>query len=69
MFVNGVAIPGTRYGSGSGVVQNNGYVITNLAADDVITLRNSSDGTVTLTTAGGTGQTVNASITIKKLDS
>ncbi|WP_298471271.1 collagen-like protein [uncultured Psychrobacillus sp.] len=71
LFVNDTAIPGTLYGSGSGVVQNNGFVIVTLAAGDVITLRNSSStpGTVTLTPTGGTGTNVNASITIKKLDS
>ena len=69
VFVNGAAVPGSLYGSGSGVVQNQGFVIVTLAANDVITLRNVSSNPVVLATGvGGTGANVNASIVIKKLD-
>ena len=70
MFVNGTTqLPGTLYGSGSGVVQNNGLAIVTLAAGDVVTLRSVSSTNVTLTNpVGGTGDNITAAITLKKLD-
>lgn len=70
LFVNGVLLPGTIYGSGAGTQQNTGQVITTLGAGDVLTLRNhSSAAAVTLQTlAGGTQTNVNASVAIEKLD-
>jgi hypothetical protein len=70
LFSNGVAIPNAIYGSGAGTQQNNGSVLVDLAAGDVITLKNhTSAAAVGLQTlAGGTEVNVNASIVIKKLD-
>lgn len=70
LFLNGVNVVGTVYGSGAGTQQNDGQAIITVAAGDVITLRNhSSTAAVTLQTlAGGTQTNVNASIIIKKLD-
>jgi hypothetical protein len=70
LFLNGVQIAGTVYGSGAGTQQNNGQAIFTIAASDVITLRNhSSAAAVTLQTlAGGTQINVNASVVIKKLN-
>ncbi|MER1999844.1 MAG: collagen-like protein, partial [Lysinibacillus sp.] len=70
VFVNGTTqLPGTLYGSGSGVVQNNGLAIVTLAANDVVTLRSLSATSVTLTNpVGGTEENITASISLKKLD-
>jgi hypothetical protein len=69
LFLNGLLVKGTVYGSGAGTQQNNGQAIIALAAGDVLTLRNhSSAAAVTLQTlAGGTQTNVNASVIIKKL--
>ena len=69
LFANGAPIPGSVYGSGAGTQQNVGTVIVQLAAGDVLTLRNhSSSAAVTLQTlAGGTQSNVNASLTIQRL--
>ena len=70
LFLNGVQIVGTVYGSGAGTQQNTGQAIIAVSAGDVLTLRNrSSAAAVTLQTlAGGTQTNVNASIVIKKLN-
>jgi hypothetical protein len=69
-FINGAPATGAVFGSGAGTQQNTGSVIVNVAAGDIITLRNhTSAAAVTLQTlAGGTQANVNASISIKKLD-
>ena len=65
LFRNGVAIPGTIFGSGAGTQNTFGQAIVALVPGDVITLRNhSSAAAVTLQTlAGGTQINVNASLT------
>ena len=69
LFVNGVPVPRTTYGSGAGTQQNNGQAMLVLAAKDVLTLVNhSSAAAVTLQTlAGGTQTNVNASLIIEQL--
>jgi hypothetical protein len=69
LFINGVLVTGTVYGSGAGTQQNKGQATIALAAGDILTLRNhSSAAAVTLQTlAGGTQTNVNASVVIKKL--
>ncbi|OIJ17663.1 hypothetical protein BKP37_02195 [Anaerobacillus alkalilacustris] len=69
LFLNGVEVSGTVYGSGAGTQQNNGQAIIAIAAGDILTLRNhSSAAAVTLQTlAGGTQTNVNTSILIEKL--
>ncbi|PFM76148.1 hypothetical protein COJ46_19890, partial [Bacillus sp. AFS077874] len=64
LFVNGLPVAGTIYGSGAGTQQNNGQAIIAFAAADVLTLRNhSSAAAVGLATViGGTQANVNASI-------
>lgn len=67
LFVNGVLVPGSRYGSGAGTQQNNGQVIVQLDAGDAVQLINSSSAAaVTLVEAppiGGSAIDVtNASI-------
>ncbi len=70
LFINGAVSAGAVYGSGAGTQQNNGQILANLAAGDVVTLANhSSAAAVTLQTlTGGTQINVNASILIRKLD-
>ncbi len=69
LFVNGVVVPGTVYGSGAGTQPNIGQAILILGAGDVLTVRNhSSAAAVTLQTlAGGTQTNENASIIVEKL--
>ena len=69
VFVNGVVVPGSDYGSGAGTQQNNGSLILSLTAGNVVTLRNhTSPSAVTLATViGGTQANVNASILIEQL--
>jgi hypothetical protein len=69
LFVNGVAVPGSTYGSNAGTQQNTGQVIVRLAAGDIITVRNflSTAGVSLQTLAGGTQTNTNASISILKL--
>jgi hypothetical protein len=66
---NGLAVPGSTYGSGAGTQQNDGQVVLHLAAGDVLTLENhASAAAVTLQTlAGGTETNVNASLTAEQL--
>jgi hypothetical protein len=72
LFLNGVPVAGSDYGSGAGTQQNNGQVIVAIGASDVLTLRNhTSAAAVTLaasTPIGGTGPAVNASVLIQKLN-
>lgn len=69
LFVNGAPVPGGTFGSGAGTQQNSGEAIVELAAGDVLTLRNhSSAAAVTLQTlAGGTQTNVNASVMLQRL--
>lgn len=69
LAVNGVVVDGTRmptaYSNPGGNNASNGNVILNLQAGDILTMRNSSNSTETISTPiGVTG----ASLTIKKLD-
>ncbi len=70
VFLNGVPVSSSVYGSGAGTQQNNGQVILALNAGDLVTVCNhSSAAAVTLQTlAGGTQTNVNASIVIRRLD-
>jgi hypothetical protein len=72
VFLNGVVVPGSIYGSGAGTQQNNGQVIISIGANDILTLVNhTSAAAVTLaasTPIGGTAASVNASILIQRLD-
>lgn len=70
LFLNGIQVPGTVYGSGAGTQQDNGQCIIAIGANDVLTLRNrSSAAAVGLQSlAGGTQINVNASIVIQKLN-
>ena len=72
LFLNGVVVKESVYGSGAGTQQNNGQAILSIGANDVLTLRNhTSAAAVSLAAAppiGGTVATVNASILIQKLD-
>jgi hypothetical protein len=69
VFVNGVAVAGSVYGSGAGTQINTGQVIVSAGTADVITIRNyTSAAAVTLQTlAGGTQTNVNASVLLEKL--
>jgi hypothetical protein len=72
LFLNGVMVPGSDYGSGAGTQQNNGQAILAIGANDILTLRNhTSAAAVTLAAAppiGGTVQAVNASILLQRLN-
>jgi len=72
LFINGVVVAESVYGSGAGTQQNTGQVIVALQANDVLTLRNhTSAAAVTLAAAppiGGTVAAVNASILVQKLN-
>ena len=69
LFVNGVVVPGTTYGSGAGTQQNTGQAILTLAAGAVVTVVNHSSAAAVGLAAliGGTQATANASVTIEKL--
>ncbi len=69
LFINGVVVPGTTYGSGAGTQQNSGQAILAVGAGGVLSVRNhSSAAAVGLATlVGGTQATANASVTIEKL--
>ncbi|HYI36110.1 MAG TPA: hypothetical protein VEX39_05880 [Thermoleophilaceae bacterium] len=70
LFLDGVVVDGTTYGSGAGTQQNNGQAIVAIPAGAVLTLRNhSSAAAVGLQpNAGGTAPSVNASVVLEKLD-
>ncbi len=71
LFVNGVVVAGSVYGSGAGTQLNSGQVIVAIPAGAVVTLVNhTSAAAVGLQTlAGGTQANANASVAITKLDS
>lgn len=69
VFVNGILVPGTVYGSGAGTQQNTGQAILVAPAGAVLTVRNhTSSAAVGLATPiGGTQPSSNASVLIEKL--
>ncbi len=69
LFVNGILVPGTVYGSGAGTQQNTGQGIFTAPAGAVLTVRNhSSSAAIGLATPiGGTQASANASVVIEKL--
>lgn len=69
LFLDGVPIPETVYGSGAGTQQNNGQAIIAIPSGGILTLRNhtSNAAVILQTLAGGTQVNVNASIIIKML--
>lgn len=69
LFVDGVLVPGTIYGSGAGTQQNTGQAIFVAPAGAVLTVRNhTSSAAVGLATPiGGTEASSNASLVIEKL--
>jgi Collagen triple helix repeat (20 copies) len=69
LFVNGILVPGTIYGSGAGTQQNVGQAIFIAPAGAVLTVRNhTSSAAVGLATPiGGTQASANASVVIEKL--
>jgi hypothetical protein len=70
LFVNGVPIIGSTYGSGAGTQQNGGQVLASLPAGATLTLRNhlSSAAVELQPSAGGTQASTNASILITLID-
>ena len=72
LFLNGIMVAGTGYGSGAGTQQNSGQAILAIGAGDILTVRNhTSAAAVTLAATppiGGTVPAVNASILIQKLN-
>jgi hypothetical protein len=70
LFVTGVLVPGSVYGSGAGTQQNAGQVIVTVPAGAVLTVRNhTSAAAVGLQElAGGAQPNTNASVAIEKLD-
>ena len=69
-FLNGVAIMGATYGSGSGTQQNNGQFIVAVATGDVLTIRNhtSAAASTLQSLVGGTEANVNASVLVERLN-
>ena len=69
IFINGVQVPGSLYGSAAGTDQNKGMLILNINAGDIVTLRNhTSYSDIGLNPmAGGVQTNVNASILIEQL--
>jgi hypothetical protein len=69
VYVNGVSSAGSRYGAATANSHNQGFVLLNLNAGDVIQLNNTgSSGSLNLqANTGGTLPAVNASILIQKL--
>ena len=70
LFVNRVVLSQSVYGSGAGTQQNNGQVIVELLAEDIVTLVNVTGATAVglASKIGGDKVNVNASITILKLN-
>jgi len=72
LFINGVVVAESVYGSGAGTQQNTGQAILAIGANDVLTLVNhTSAAAVTLAASppiGGTATAVNASILIQQLN-
>ena len=68
LFLNGIEVTGSIYGSGSGGQQNNGQALVTISPGDILTLRNhTSFSDVTLGSTGGTAFNVNASVLIEKI--
>jgi hypothetical protein len=69
LFVNGVVVPGTVYGSGAGTQQNTGQAILAIGAGDALTVRNHSSAAAVglASVVGGTQANANASVVIEKL--
>jgi hypothetical protein len=69
IFLDGVLVPGTIYGSGAGTQQSSGQAIFAVPAGGILTIRNhTSTAAVTLATPiGGTQSSSNASVVIEKL--
>jgi hypothetical protein len=69
IFVNGVVVPGSVYGSGAGTQQNHGQVIVGLRQKDTVTLVNfhSAAAVGLQSNSGGTEKNVVASVTLLKL--
>lgn len=70
LFVDGIPLTGSTYGSGAGTQQNSGQVLASLPTGAILTLRNhQSSGAVELQpNAGGTEASTNASILITLID-
>jgi hypothetical protein len=72
LFLNGVVVAESVYGSGAGTQQNSGQAILTIGANDALSLRNhTSAAAVTLAAAppiGGTVTAVNASVLLQKLN-
>jgi hypothetical protein len=70
LFLNGVVVPGTVYGSGAGTQQNTGQAIIAIGAGDALTVRNHSSAAAVglASVVGGTQQNANASVVIEKLN-
>jgi hypothetical protein len=70
LFVTGVVVPGSIYGSGAGTQQNTGQAIITVPAGAVLTLRNhASAAAVGLQpAAGGGAPSANASVAIERLN-
>jgi hypothetical protein len=69
LFLNGTPVPQSLYGTGGGESHNDGQVILDLMAGDVLTLRNhtSNANSVDLDNGAGGSQTnVDASLLIEK---
>jgi hypothetical protein len=69
IFLNGVLVPGTIYGSGAGTQQSTGQAIFPVPAGASLTIRShtSSSGVTLATPIGGTQASTNASVVIEKL--
>lgn len=68
LLVNFIPVPGSTYGVGVSLVQNEGEVIVPIPPGAIVTLINTSTGLVNLPTlVGGTSPNVNASITLELL--
>jgi hypothetical protein len=69
VFVNGASSAGSRYGTNTANAQNNGFIIVNLLAGDVVQLNctGSPAGINLNTNIGGTLPAVNASLMIMKM--
>jgi hypothetical protein len=70
VFVDGVVVPGSIYGSGAGTQQNNGQAVVVVGAGALLTVRNhSSAAAVGLASViGGTEANTNASVSIERLN-
>jgi hypothetical protein len=70
VFINGIPVTGSTYGSGAGTQQNSAFLIVAIGAGDTLTVRNhTSAAAVGLQSlAGGTENNVLASVLLQKLD-